>query len=89
MVSLKRLLLIYLVLCLLVGNISCAGNQQKTKPFISNVSVVNITDTAATITWTTDEPATSLVEYGTTIDFGLSSPLYQDLVTGTANIPHK
>ena len=34
-----------------------------TAPFISNVAVTNITDTSATITWTTDEPADSLVEY--------------------------
>ena len=38
-------------------------------PVISNV-VVNATQTDATITWTTDEPATSLVDYGLTAGHG-------------------
>ena len=34
-----------------------------TAPIISNVGAGNISDTRATITWTTDEPADSVVEY--------------------------
>jgi phosphodiesterase/alkaline phosphatase D-like protein len=41
-----------------------------TGPVISNVTAVNITATSATITWTTDEPATSLVEYGKKPSYG-------------------
>lgn len=36
-----------------------------TPPVISNVAVSSITDSKATITWTTDEPADSVVRYGT------------------------
>ncbi|MEA1993053.1 MAG: S8 family serine peptidase [Euryarchaeota archaeon] len=43
------------------------------EPVISGVSVSNVTDTSATITWTTDEPATSTVNYGTTTSLGSSS----------------
>ncbi len=39
-------------------------------PVISNVAVVNVTDTTATVTWNTDEPATSVVDYGTTAAYG-------------------
>ena len=35
-------------------------------PVISNINVTNITDDAATITWTTDQLSDSLVDYGTT-----------------------
>lgn len=37
-----------------------------TPPVLSNVVVSNITDTTATVTWTTDEPATSRVKVSTT-----------------------
>lgn len=39
-------------------------------PVISNVNAVDITDTTARITWTTDEPATSKVYYGLTTSYG-------------------
>lgn len=48
------------------------GAADTTPPTISNVQVMDITDTSATITWTTDEPADSLVEYGTTTSYGSS-----------------
>ncbi|MBR9675587.1 hypothetical protein GOV05_01110 [Candidatus Woesearchaeota archaeon] len=35
-----------------------------TPPIITNVANVSITDSSVNITWTTDEPATSLVKYG-------------------------
>lgn len=54
-----------------------------TPPVISNVQVVNITDTSALVTWTTDEPATSLVTYGSTIAYG-SAALTAGLVTSHA-----
>ncbi|MCP5053462.1 MAG: hypothetical protein GY940_40225, partial [bacterium] len=44
-----------------------------TPPVISNVSSGSITDTSATITWTTDESATSDVDYGTTTSYGSSA----------------
>jgi hypothetical protein len=39
-------------------------------PTISNVVVSNITKNSATITWTTDQPASSYVEYGATTSYG-------------------
>ncbi|MCL6519568.1 MAG: fibronectin type III domain-containing protein [Armatimonadetes bacterium] len=41
-----------------------------TPPVISGVSVTNIGPNSATITWTTNENATSVVEYGTTTSYG-------------------
>ncbi|HQI82119.1 MAG TPA: S8 family peptidase, partial [Deltaproteobacteria bacterium] len=34
-------------------------------PVISDLTVADLTDTTATVTWTTDEPASSLLRYGT------------------------
>ncbi len=42
-----------------------------TSPVISNVQAV-VTDTTATISWTTDEPATSVVNYGLSAGYGSS-----------------
>jgi PGF-pre-PGF domain-containing protein len=42
-------------------------------PVISNVTASSITTSSATITWTTDEPSDSIVEYETTIAYGLTS----------------
>lgn len=39
-------------------------------PVISDIQVTGIDDTSATITWTTDRPADSVVEYGTTTSYG-------------------
>lgn len=39
-------------------------------PVISNVNAINITADSVTITWTTDEPATSVVHYGETAGYG-------------------
>jgi hypothetical protein len=52
-----------------------------TPPVISNIQAVNITETSATITWDTDEPATSRVDYGPTIAYELGSVIDGTLVT--------
>lgn len=44
----------------------------ETAPVISDVDVSLSCDTSATVTWTTDEDADSLVEYGTTSAYGSS-----------------
>jgi arabinogalactan endo-1,4-beta-galactosidase len=49
---------------------------------MSSVSASPITTSTATITWFTDEPATSQVEYGMTVSYGLSTTLDTSLVTG-------
>ena len=43
-------------------------------PVISAINTTNVTSSTATITWTTDQPSSSLVNYGTTTAYGLSSP---------------
>lgn len=60
----------------------CAGGEEadKTAPTISGVSASDITETSATITWTTDEPATSQVEYGPTTAYGSTASLDSTLV---------
>ena len=52
-----------------------------TAPLISNVVADEITENSARITWTTDKPATSLVEYGPTSSYGSVSLLYTNMVT--------
>jgi len=42
-------------------------------PRVTNIQVSGVTATGATITWTTDEPSTSRVEYGTTGAYGQSA----------------
>lgn len=44
-----------------------------TPPAIGNVAVESLADTSATITWTTDENADSIVEYGLTTAYGGAS----------------
>jgi hypothetical protein len=50
-------------------------------PVISGVGISNITETSATLTWMTDEPATSQVEYGKAIGYGSTTPLADNLVS--------
>jgi parallel beta-helix repeat protein len=50
-------------------------------PTIFDVGATNLTHNSATICWTTDEPATSQVEYGLTTNYGLSTTLDPNLVT--------
>ncbi len=52
-----------------------------TAPVISALTSSNVTATTATITWTTNEAATSQVDYGTTTSYGQSTPLNATLVT--------
>lgn len=52
-----------------------------TPPAISGVGASNITNNAATITWVTDQPATSQVQYGLTTSYGSQSPIDSDQVT--------
>ena len=50
-------------------------------PVISNVASSGITSSGATITWSTNEPADSQVEYGLTTRYGSSTLLDSSLVT--------
>jgi glucose/arabinose dehydrogenase len=57
------------------------GFPDETPPALSDVEVAPVTTSTATVTWTTDEPATSRVEYGPTPGFGQATPLEAALVT--------
>ncbi len=45
----------------------------QTAPEIFGIVVSNLTTTSAKISWTTNEPASSVIEYGTTVAYGLTS----------------
>lgn len=53
-------------------------------PVISSINTGSITDITATISWTTDEGADSLVEYGLETNYGTSTPLDSNYVTAHA-----
>ena len=50
-------------------------------PVISGITVSGLTGSAATIGWTTNQPATTQVEYGLTTDYGSTTTLDPALVT--------
>ncbi|MCA9324689.1 fibronectin type III domain-containing protein [Candidatus Saccharibacteria bacterium] len=52
-----------------------------TPPVISSISSGSITQTSATITWTTDEAADSQIKYGTTSSYGSTTTLNTTKVT--------
>jgi len=78
-----------LTIILILGPLlaGCAGEEEPTPtpdttpPTISGVSASDITQTGATITWITNEPSTSQVEYGETADYGAITSLQTELVT--------
>src|SRR5207249_51825 len=51
-----------------------------TPPVISNVQAASITNTGATISWSTNEVSDSQVDYGTTTSYGSTTPLNSSLV---------
>jgi|GEM_PF-2217321 len=53
-------------------------------PLISNIQVSEISGSQATVSWTTDEPSDSQVEYGLTAAYGSATGLDTSLVTGHA-----
>ena len=60
------------------GNTATSSNQtfatlRNSPPVITSISSGIPSDTSATVTWTTDEPATSQVNYGTTTGYGSAS----------------
>jgi len=67
------------------GNVATAVNDSITldqaAPQISSVSSTGVSQTSATITWTTDEASTTYVEYGTTTSYGSNTTLNSTKVT--------
>src|SRR5213083_1791769 len=72
------------------GNITTSAavtvtvNNDLTSPVLSAVTVSSTGPDTATITWTTDEPADSQVEYGLTTAYGSASALDTSRVTAHA-----
>ncbi len=60
---------------------SASGTGGGSGPVISGVSVTGITTTGANISWTTDVPATTQVEYGLTTAYGTLTALNSTLAT--------
>src|SRR5258708_5437097 len=58
------------------GSISCSGSTSvaisgdTTPPVISNIAVSNITSSSVSVSWTTDEASTTVVNYGPTTSYG-------------------
>jgi hypothetical protein len=50
-------------------------------PIISNAKVTGGAGSSATITWTTDQPSASQVQFGTTTDYGMLSAFNSSMVT--------
>ena len=50
-------------------------------PIISGITASAVTATSASINWTTNEPATSQVDYGLSTSYGQTTPLDTNLVT--------
>ena len=75
----KAILALVLLGTLLMLFIGCAGDT--TAPAITGVAVSDITSSAATIAWTTDEPASSQVEYGLTASYGSTTASDTNMVT--------
>ena len=64
-----------------------AVTPDTTPPVVSGVAATNITTTSAALTWATNEPADTQVEYGTTAAYGTVSPLVSALTTAhTVNL---
>lgn len=57
-----------------------------TAPTITSVSASAVTSGGATITWTTNEPADSQVEYGTTASFGSTTTLDTAMMTAHSQV---
>ena len=55
--------------------------KDTTPPVISNIEVTKYSDIGATITWKTDEPATSQVEYGITNAYGSNTPPNENMTS--------
>ncbi len=60
--------------------------QAPVAPVISNIVAGSISSSGATIAWTTDQPSSSQVEYGTTTGYGYSTPLNASDVTAHSQL---
>lgn len=68
------------------GAVSVTVANDATAPVISAVLAASIASSQATITWTTNEPGDSQVEYGATTAYGGATTLNASLVTAHAAV---
>ena len=86
-VVLDRLIVTSDMTCTPTGNgNNCVSVQDTTAPVLSSIAAGSITSNGAVISWTTNEAADTQVFYGTTTNYGLSSPLVTTKVT-THSVP--
>jgi len=62
-------------------SISVTVSNDVAPPVISGVTASNITNSGADISWTTNEPSDTQIDYGTTFSYGLQTTLNSSLVT--------
>ncbi|HUC20212.1 MAG TPA: fibronectin type III domain-containing protein, partial [Candidatus Polarisedimenticolaceae bacterium] len=69
-------------------NISFTGQStvDTTPPVITNVTAANPNQNGATVNWTTNEPSSSQVDYGTTAAYGSSTALNASLDTSHSQV---
>ena len=82
-VVMRKIALLVMAVILAATLLGCAKGEEaeETAPVISAVSASDITATSAVVTWTTDEVATSQVEYGVTTSYGSTTALDENKVT--------
>lgn len=68
------------------GKVSVTGAGDTVAPVISSVAVGAANQNGASVTWTTDEPSDSQIEYGTSTAYGSATALNSSLVTGHAMV---
>ncbi len=61
-----------------------AEQSDTTPPVISGVTSIDVTNSAATITWTTNEAADTMVQYGASSDYGSATTLDAEMRTSHA-----
>ncbi len=75
----KTIAVLIALVALAISFAGCASDT--TAPSITGVAASGITASGATITWTTDEPASSQVEYGLTASYGSTTTSDTNMVT--------
>ena len=63
------------------GDLTTLAEGDTRPPLISAVDISDRSESSATISWTTDEAATSQVEYGATDAYGSATPVDEELTT--------
>ena len=90
----SSLIRVITVLILSLGLVSACGGGDDTDPaemegpVLSGISVVDITGDSARVTWMTDQPASSQVQYGTGTGYGDGTVGDGALTVSQCIIPH-